>query len=39
MMKKDLRENPKAANEAITRDEFLGNTFRRLVAAGIIKTK
>jgi stress-induced-phosphoprotein 1 len=36
---KDLKENPKSANEAILKDEFLRETFRKLVAAGIIKTK
>lgn len=36
---KDLRENPKAATEAIQKDAFLGETFRKLVASGIIKTK
>ncbi len=36
---KDLRENQKSAVEAIQKDEFLGEAFRKLVAAGIIKTK
>lgn len=36
---KDLKENPKSANEGIMKDEFLRESFRKLVAAGIIKTK
>lgn len=36
---KDLRENQKAATDAIQKDQFLGEAFRKLVAAGIIKTK
>lgn len=36
---KDLKENPKSANEAIMKDEFLREAFRKLVASGIIKTK
>ena len=36
---KDLKENPKSANEKIVKDVFLGEAFRKLVASGIIKTK
>jgi stress-induced-phosphoprotein 1 len=36
---KDLKENPNSANEKIMKDEFLREAFRKLVAAGIIKTK
>ncbi len=36
---KDLQENPKAANDAIMKDEFIANACKRLMAAGIIKTK
>lgn len=36
---KDLKENPKSANDAIMRDEFIKEAFRKLVASGIIKTK
>lgn len=36
---KDLKENPKSANEKIMKDEFLLEAFRKLVAGGIIKTK
>lgn len=36
---KDLRENQKSAMDAIQKDQFLGDAFRKLVAAGIIKTK
>lgn len=36
---KDLKENPNAANNAIMKDEFIGNAFKKLVAAGIIKTR
>ena len=36
---KDLKESPKAANEAIMKDEFIASSFKKLVAAGIIKTK
>lgn len=36
---KDLQENPKSANEAIMKDEFIANACKKLMAAGIIKTK
>ena len=36
---KDLQESPKAANDAIMKDEFIANACKRLMAAGIIKTK
>lgn len=36
---KDLQENPKSANEAIMKDEFLAGAFKKLIASGIIKTK
>lgn len=36
---KELKENPKSANDAIMKDEFIRESFRKLVAAGIIKTK
>lgn len=36
---KDLQENPKSANDAIMRDEFIANACKKLMAAGIIKTK
>ena len=36
---KDLQENPKAANDAISKDEFIASACKRLMAAGIIKTK
>lgn len=36
---KDLKENPQSANDAIMKDEFLREAFRKLVASGIIKTK
>jgi hypothetical protein len=36
---KDLQENPKAANDAIMKDEFIANACKKLMAAGIIKTK
>jgi stress-induced-phosphoprotein 1 len=36
---KDLQDNPKSANDAIMKDEFIGGAFKKLVAAGIIKTK
>jgi len=36
---KDLKENPKSANDAIMKDEFIAGAFKKLVAAGIIKTK
>ena len=36
---KDLKENPISAQQAIQKDQFLGEAFRKLVAAGIIKTK
>ena len=36
---KDLQENPQSANEAIMKDEWIANAFRKLVASGIIKTK
>jgi stress-induced-phosphoprotein 1 len=35
---KDLKENPKVANDAIMKDEFIAGAFKKLVAAGIIKT-
>jgi hypothetical protein len=36
---KDLQENPKSANDAIMKDEFIASSFKKLVAAGIIKTR
>ena len=36
---KDLKENPKSANDAMMKDEFIAGAFKKLVAAGIIKTK
>jgi len=36
---KDLQENPKSANDAIMRDEFIASACKKLMAAGIIKTK
>ena len=36
---KDLQENPKSAQDAMQRDEFIANAAKRLMAAGIIKTK
>ena len=36
---KELKENPQYAQEAIMKDEFIREAFRKLVAAGIIKTK
>ena len=36
---KDLQENPKSANDAMMKDEFIANAAKRLMAAGIIKTK
>ena len=36
---KDLKDNPKVAQDAIMKDEFIGGAFKKLVAAGIIKTK
>jgi stress-induced-phosphoprotein 1 len=36
---KDLKEHPKVANDAIMKDEFIASAFKKLVAAGIIKTK
>jgi len=36
---KDLQENPKAANDAIMKDEFIASACKKLMAAGIIKTK
>lgn len=36
---KDLKENPKVANEAVMKDEFIAAAFKKLNAAGIIKTK
>jgi len=36
---KDLKENPKSANDAMMKDEFIAAAFKTLVAAGIIKTK
>lgn len=36
---KDLQENPKAANDAIMKDEFIATACKKLMAAGIIKTK
>lgn len=36
---KELKENPQHAQEAILKDEFIREAFRKLVAAGIIKTK
>ena len=36
---KDLQENPKSANEAIMKDPFIADAFKKLVASGIIKTK
>jgi stress-induced-phosphoprotein 1 len=36
---KDLKDNPKVAQDAIMKDEFIGSAFKKLVAAGIIKTK
>jgi stress-induced-phosphoprotein 1 len=36
---KDLKEHPKVANDAIMKDEFIAGAFKKLVAAGIIKTK
>ncbi len=36
---KDLQENPKAANDAIMKDEFIATACKKLVAAGIIKMK
>jgi len=38
-MLKELRENPQVAMIGITKDEFLNSTFKRLIAAGLIKTK
>lgn len=35
---KDLKENPRAANDAIMKDEFISSAFKKLIAAGIIKT-
>lgn len=36
---KDLQENPKVANDAMMKDTFIATAFKKLVAAGIIKTK
>lgn len=36
---KDLKENPHSANEKVMKDPFLSEAFRKLIAAGIIKTK
>jgi stress-induced-phosphoprotein 1 len=36
---KDLQENPNSAQNAIQKDEFISGAFKKLVAAGIIKTK
>jgi stress-induced-phosphoprotein 1 len=36
---KDLKENPKVANDAIMKDAFIAGAFKKLVAAGIIKTR
>jgi len=36
---KDLQENPKVANDAMMKDQFIATAFKKLVAAGIIKTK
>lgn len=36
---KDLKDHPKIANDAIMKDEFIAGAFKKLVAAGIIKTK
>ncbi len=36
---KDLKENPKVANDAMMKDEFIAGAFKKLVAAGIIKTR
>ena len=36
---KDLQENPKSANDAMMRDEFIASACKKLMAAGIIKTK
>ena len=36
---KDLQENPKSANEAIMKDPFIADAFKKLVASGIVKTK
>jgi stress-induced-phosphoprotein 1 len=36
---KDLKESPKTANDAIMKDEFIAGAFKKLVAAGIIKTR
>jgi len=36
---KDLKENPKVANDAVMKDEFIAAAFKKLNAAGIIKTK
>ena len=36
---KDLKDHPKIANDAIMKDAFIAGAFKKLVAAGIIKTK
>jgi stress-induced-phosphoprotein 1 len=36
---KDLQENPKSAQDAIQKDDFISAAFKKLVAAGIIKTR
>jgi stress-induced-phosphoprotein 1 len=36
---KDLQENPKSANDAIMKDEFIAGAFKKLVAAGFIQTR
>ena len=36
---KDLKENPMSAQQAIMKDEFIRNSFQKLVAAGLVKTK
>ena len=36
---KDFKENPKSAQDAIMKDEFIKNAFQKLIAAGIVKTK
>ena len=36
---KDLQENPQSAQQAIMKDPFIADAFKKLVAAGIINTK
>ncbi|MCQ2820821.1 MAG: tetratricopeptide repeat protein [archaeon] len=36
---KDLQENPQSANDAIMKDEWIREAFKKLIASGVIKTR